>query len=63
MDRRSFFSLVGIAPLAGCVGRDEPGPPAEGDAFAPELAKFRRYIVPEGIDPALAFSPLRQPKP
>jgi hypothetical protein len=64
MDRRSFFTLVGAAglsPLVGCTGRDLATPTP--DQFGPELAKFRHYIVPEGIEPALDFRPLRQPKP
>jgi hypothetical protein len=62
MDRRSFFTLagaLGLAPLAGCEGRDEPPP---GDPFAPALEAFRAYVVPDGIEPHLVFQPLRQPK-
>ncbi|MEO8700499.1 MAG: hypothetical protein ABI867_10665 [Kofleriaceae bacterium] len=63
MDRRSFFAFVGgigLAPLVSCEGRD---PSVDAlDTFGPELDKFRRFIVPEGTQPALAFAPLRQPK-
>ena len=50
MDRRSFFTLVGglgLAPVAGCIGRDGLGSPP--DAFAAELEKFRTFIVPDGM--------------
>jgi hypothetical protein len=67
MDRRAFFSITGavaLAPLVGCEVRDAPGvsPSAGTDFIVAELAKFRTFVVAEGVDPALDFRPLRQPR-
>jgi hypothetical protein len=60
MDRRSFFTLagsLGLVPLVGCEGRDAP---RAGDTFAPDLERFRAYVVADTIAPAFAFQPLRR---
>ena len=65
MDRRAFFSITGavaLAPLVGCEVRDAPLAPATAatELIVVELAKFRTFVVAEGVDPALDFRPLRQ---
>ena len=65
MDRRAFFSFagaLGLAPLVACEVRDAPAasPSAAADYIVGELAKFRTFVVAEGVDPALDFRPLRQ---
>jgi hypothetical protein len=63
MDRRAFFSFagaLGLAPLVGCEVRDSSSQPP--DLLALEVEKFRTFVVPEGVDPALDFQPLRQPR-
>jgi hypothetical protein len=67
MDRRGFFLLTGavaLAPLVGCELRDEAvgSASAASDFIAAEIAKFRTFVVAEGVDPALDFRPLRQPQ-
>jgi hypothetical protein len=61
MDRRSFFASLGVAatvPLVGCTGRDEPA--AAGASITAQLIEMRRFPIPEGVEVALPFTPLRR---
>jgi hypothetical protein len=64
MNRRSFFTLAGaasLAPLVGCEARDRESTPSPAEAFAPDLEKFRAFVVRDDIEPAYSFQPLPQP--
>ncbi|MBA2539545.1 MAG: hypothetical protein H0V17_07920 [Deltaproteobacteria bacterium] len=61
MDRRSFFTSLGAAaavPLVGCTGRDEPA--RAGASVAAQLIEMRTFPIPEGVEVALPFTPLRR---
>ena len=70
MNRRLFFTSVGVlaaAPivggaLLGCEGRDQ-APTGGGDDFALAMASFRAFVVPAGMEASLAFHPLRMKRP
>lgn len=65
MKRRAFFASVGglgLVALAapGCEVRDSAGPGPTSLTPPKDLTPLRTFAIPDGTEPALVFTPLRQ---